>query len=1253
MTFISFEKMGEVHLSSKVMKTLVAVFLVLTFLIMFSPTVCAEWWDNNWPYRRAITISGSHPENYQLKIILPFFDNSIRFTENESGPLLPYWVENWTSDNMTVWVRRYQANGTDNIIYVYYGNPNATSASNGDDTFIFFDDFSGTSLDSSKWVTFSLGNPVYGAWGSATVSNGILQIRSGYCTGGNYTMEQVVESKIKFQMPNIAVEARICNPNWGGTGSAGYYRSAGWGLRSRATDGTWSNYGFWLHSDEGGHKLDHNSSADTTWTGSEDKSSVDKPNSWAVRTVYVGSSVGWLRDYVLVYNNASDVPNTAENLAFNTANWNSIYPQGSLDVDWVRVRKYVSPEPTTSIKAEPPIATNLLTENQTNPTRMATFTPRFSITCLLVNKDYYGENLQIQVASENAFSSLLWDILENCSPPVENNGNVTITYSGSPLSRGVTYYWRARWYSEGVPGDWSYATFRIADMQITSVGADSTLIDRKRDWNARDNVMISIRIREEEGADAPLTCKLSVRDARKNILLENLILVDKSILDGENVIYTYIYNPPDDLPDDTLGPFEVRIIAEDNLGSRLADWTQMFILNDIRVSTSLVDNTPIYKIELSGNAIRVYDNVSTTLDNVVIIDNNEGEIQAIFSENSFSVTYGLVSPVRLRHGDWGRICVVVQDDALDGVSPILTYQVEGDNLRILNPIPTRYADRTEVVFNAQWASDGASVGYGTICLSDNSQISCQVSNGSGTLIIPHSARANSSPNKKLTCPDDADRPIWAILSQSFPFNILPWAEDLRADNRTLPARVTASPVFSWAFRDNNPNDSQLAFRIQVGSTPDNNDVWDYTGSGSANSVAYPTALARGQTYYVRVIVEDSYGEWQNADNENKWSTSWFKVNQLPVVTDLLIDGQTNPSASSLCPIFSWVFSDEDGDVQSHYEIWVGTSLGAGDVWNSSQLASSSNSVTYGGPPLMSGRTYYVQVRVRDGLEWSDWVRGSFTTSSSAPPTALQLTFQAQVSQQMTRVENIDNTPPELTWVVSNPEGETLYLVFECWDNSGISSVEAWVDNETVEVIINGKRVEVKAENLEEELHTVLIRVADVCGNENIVLLNYEIRRPRALPPVISTMVLSGSSLRIEVLNRENREVILEAHLYLDGRLFKVLPITLRPLEHSWVEVEMENLEPGNHEVVLRDAKGNLLGIRSLSILPAVADFTSVPSEGTSLTFWVRFSSAIGVGLVGLRIFTRRRRKAPPTIKTEEIPEVVRSLAPLLKREKND
>ena len=90
--------------------------------------------EKTWNRRRQITISGSHPENYQIRIVLPFYDPSIRFLENQNSGSLSYWVENWTPDNMTVWVRREE--NSDSTIWVYYGNPDAGSASSLENVFI-------------------------------------------------------------------------------------------------------------------------------------------------------------------------------------------------------------------------------------------------------------------------------------------------------------------------------------------------------------------------------------------------------------------------------------------------------------------------------------------------------------------------------------------------------------------------------------------------------------------------------------------------------------------------------------------------------------------------------------------------------------------------------------------------------------------------------------------------------------------------------------------------------------------------------------------------------------------------------------------------------------------------------------------------------------------------------------------------------------------------------------------------------------
>lgn len=122
-----------------------AILLSLPLFLATSPAVGTSsspsgWWNENWTRRRPITITGTHPENYQLKVIVPYDQDmradfgDIRFLENTTSGELSYWVENYTATSAKVWVRRLE--NTDSTIWLYYGNPTATSLSSVPATFI-------------------------------------------------------------------------------------------------------------------------------------------------------------------------------------------------------------------------------------------------------------------------------------------------------------------------------------------------------------------------------------------------------------------------------------------------------------------------------------------------------------------------------------------------------------------------------------------------------------------------------------------------------------------------------------------------------------------------------------------------------------------------------------------------------------------------------------------------------------------------------------------------------------------------------------------------------------------------------------------------------------------------------------------------------------------------------------------------------------------------------------------------------------
>jgi hypothetical protein len=121
--------------------------------------------------------------------------SDIRFTKSDGITLLNYWIENVSSGNTaTVWVKldSIPASPSSASFFIYYGNPSAVSVSNGANTFPFFDDFTGSTLDTSKWNA----DWTWGSGGTVSVSNSILSISSANTNSG-----KAIESKTNFSVP--------------------------------------------------------------------------------------------------------------------------------------------------------------------------------------------------------------------------------------------------------------------------------------------------------------------------------------------------------------------------------------------------------------------------------------------------------------------------------------------------------------------------------------------------------------------------------------------------------------------------------------------------------------------------------------------------------------------------------------------------------------------------------------------------------------------------------------------------------------------------------------------------------------------------------------------------------------------------------------------------------------------------------------------------------------------------------------------
>ena len=277
-----------------------------------------QWWNFSWHYRMLINItdnSGKNLTNYQVLIVLneKNFNYSkanrngsdIRFTfynsSNNNETLLPYWIEKWSINNESkIWVNveKIPANGT-STIYMYYGNENAISLSNGTATFEFFDDFEDSIIwnetglwhtTSKKWVSYN-----HSKWYGQESTN---DYDTGTANSGNLTSPQF--QGIQNQRLELSFWREVENAGWSGYDKTVIYDS---------TDGnTWNQ--IW-YNDSG--------------NASESR--------WKFLSIPMNPYTNYIRFYF----------DTVDDLYNNYSGW---------FIDNVRVRKYVYPEPKINMGAE-------------------------------------------------------------------------------------------------------------------------------------------------------------------------------------------------------------------------------------------------------------------------------------------------------------------------------------------------------------------------------------------------------------------------------------------------------------------------------------------------------------------------------------------------------------------------------------------------------------------------------------------------------------------------------------------------------------------------------------------------------------------------------------------------------------------------------------------------------------------------------------------------------------------------------------
>src|SRR6185437_10392729 len=219
------------------------VLLSISFSVAYSQK-CLQGWKYDLPISVSNTVFSSLAD-YQVKVVVntasPIASgkmnvngDDIRFADTVNCSTIPYWIESGINTSSTViWIKMPTlAASSTKIIKMYYGNPNATAASNGDSTFMLFDDFTGSTLNTSKWKTYGSSNSGY------AIIAGQIAVTAG-TSSTNTIGSRVFVSSNSFSSPLI-VEGLV-------TSTSGFYSALG-----ILNSGTWDGYSLYYGDNTAG-----------------------------------------------------------------------------------------------------------------------------------------------------------------------------------------------------------------------------------------------------------------------------------------------------------------------------------------------------------------------------------------------------------------------------------------------------------------------------------------------------------------------------------------------------------------------------------------------------------------------------------------------------------------------------------------------------------------------------------------------------------------------------------------------------------------------------------------------------------------------------------------------------------------------------------------------------------------------------------------------------------------------------------------
>jgi uncharacterized delta-60 repeat protein len=318
-----------------------------------------QWWNAAYTQRQNITVTAGTtliPTQYSVPFTLDHArlvatgqslvsGNDVRVVYWNGGG----WVEldrrlddqsAWNNARTQIWFRTQLAiavGATDDNYYVYYANPGAGAPpTNWANVFLFYDDFNDGVFDAARWTCVDpLNTTPPAVCTESAAAPGTLSLQSdsaawaaaGYAFGGDTRWE----SRLRLATATAASGAY----NYWGADDGTTYPVA------YASDWTtfWTDLQHWLNTANNGSQGNTTPSPAIGTPTSYHVYTLDREGTTGVRFFQDGTQVGFRN---------TNIPDANLRVAV----WNDTGAANGMVYDWVRIRKYVRPEPQAVARRE-------------------------------------------------------------------------------------------------------------------------------------------------------------------------------------------------------------------------------------------------------------------------------------------------------------------------------------------------------------------------------------------------------------------------------------------------------------------------------------------------------------------------------------------------------------------------------------------------------------------------------------------------------------------------------------------------------------------------------------------------------------------------------------------------------------------------------------------------------------------------------------------------------------------------------------